>query len=120
MILNYNYSGYAAGISKEQIENDYLESFRAVMSGEIDGAEDNFLDVVDKHGTQSSVKTEESTVFSVMATMMPARILLLISTIPRSKLLLSELSLIWYLLKLTRSRNKFLISGKFFSCRIFC
>ena len=53
MILNYNYSGYAAGISKEQIENDYLESFRAVMSGEIDGAEDNFLDVVDKHGTQS-------------------------------------------------------------------
>ena len=53
MILNYNYSGYAAGISKEQIENDYLESFRAVMSGEIDGAEDNLLDVVDKHGTQS-------------------------------------------------------------------
>lgn len=53
MILNYNYSGYAAGISKEQIENDYLESFRAVMSGEIDGAEDNFLDVVDKHGTKS-------------------------------------------------------------------
>lgn len=53
MILNYNYSSYAAGISKEQIENDYLESFRAVMSGEIDGAEDNFLDVVDKHGTKS-------------------------------------------------------------------
>ena len=53
MILNYNYSGYAAGISKEQIENYYLESFRAVMSGEVDGAEDNFLDVVDKHGTQS-------------------------------------------------------------------
>ena len=53
MILNYNYSGYAAGISKEQIENDYLESFRAVMSGEVYGAEDNFLDVVDKHGTQS-------------------------------------------------------------------
>ena len=53
MILNYNYSGYAAGISKEQIENEYLESFRAVMSGEVDGAEDNFLDVVDKHGTKS-------------------------------------------------------------------
>ena len=53
MILNYNYSVYAAGISKEQIENDYLKSFRAVMSGEVNGSEDNFLDVVDKHGTQS-------------------------------------------------------------------
>ena len=53
MILNYNYSSYAAGISKEQIENDYLGSFRKVMSGDVDGAEDNFLDVVDKCGTKS-------------------------------------------------------------------
>ena len=53
MILNYNYSSYAAGISKEQIENDYLGSFRKVMSGEVDGAEDNFLDVIDKHGTKA-------------------------------------------------------------------
>ena len=53
MILNYDYSCYAEEVSREQIEDEYLQGFQQVKAGEVDGSEDNFLDVIDKHGTKS-------------------------------------------------------------------
>lgn len=52
MILNYDYSTWAADVSREEIEASYLETFEEVKNGVVVGAEDNFLDVTDKHGTK--------------------------------------------------------------------